>query len=97
MSLHTLSIIRGNELNQQLSISTSTREKQEKLGFLPPSISLGERAKGWLKHEIDAFIAARALGHSNEELQKLVTQIIQSRKSTLEPFLSQFHREIGED
>jgi prophage regulatory protein len=49
-------------------------------GVFPPPISLGERAKGYLEHEIKAVIIARAQGYNESQVQKLVKELIESRK-----------------
>lgn len=58
-------------------------------GLFPPQIRIGARASGFLSHEIDAVIAARAAGASDAELRDIVTQLVAKRKSLLATLLAE--------
>lgn len=58
-------------------------------GLFPPQIRIGARASGFLSHEVDAVIAARAAGVSDAELRDIVTQLVAKRKSLLATFLAE--------
>jgi prophage regulatory protein len=61
-------------------ISRSTAFTQIKEGLLPPSISLGDRAVGYLQHELDAVRSARIAGQSDEKIKDLVKKLVEKRK-----------------
>lgn len=44
-------------------------------GLCTRGVSIGQRAKAWPEHEIDAIIAARIAGRSDEELRVLVRSL----------------------
>ena len=74
-------IIRKSEVLDTLGISKSTLFNRINDGVLPPSISLGGRAVGWLESEIQIILHAFASSRSKNELRSLVQHIIASRKS----------------
>jgi prophage regulatory protein len=49
-------------------------------GVFPPPISLGERAKGYLEHEMNAVLIARVQGYSECQIKELVSSLVESRK-----------------
>jgi len=61
-------------------ISRSTAFTQLKEGLLPPSISLGQRSKGYIVSELDAVLSARIAGCSDEEIKELVKTLVAQRK-----------------
>lgn len=59
-------------------------------GLVPPPISLGGRAVGWLDHEINAVIAARSVNKPDEEVKDLVLALIEQRSFTANQSLEAF-------
>jgi prophage regulatory protein len=58
----------------------STIYRDVQLGLLPPPISLGARCSGWLAHEIDAIITARATGATDDEIRAIVARLVAERR-----------------
>lgn len=71
----------------RIGISKSTFHERLNKGLIPPSISLGDRAVGWLEHEITLLISAMAAGHSEAELQNLVKGMLEKRQQQLEKLM----------
>jgi prophage regulatory protein len=53
-------------------------------GLMTPPVPLGARAVGWPQHELEAIIAARVAGKSDDEIRELVKRLIAERKTALE-------------
>jgi prophage regulatory protein len=75
----SIRIIRKPEALNQLGLSKSTLYVRINDGLLPPPISLGGRAVGFLEHEIQTIIAARAAGNDNDKIKTVVTQLVEQR------------------
>ena len=65
-------------------LSRSTIYKRVEDGRFPPPISLGDRAIGWLLHEVQVVILALIAGKTNEEIETLVTDLVAQRNDILE-------------
>jgi len=52
-------------------------------GLLPPPIRLGGKACGFLAHELEAVIAARATGADDDAVRRLVKSLIAARSATV--------------
>lgn len=50
-------------------------------GLLPPPIRLGGKATGFLVHELEAVIAARATGADDAAIRKLVKDLVAARSA----------------
>lgn len=72
-------IIRRHELLKRFGISNNSLYTKINEGTLPPPISLGSRAVGWLEHELDSVLAAMAIGKSQAEIKSLVKDLIHQR------------------
>ncbi|EII3115728.1 helix-turn-helix transcriptional regulator [Vibrio parahaemolyticus] len=69
-------------LPQAISLTGLSRAsfyRQVKEGLLPSQIHIGPNSVAWLSHEIEAVIAARICGYSDDEIQLMVKDIIQQR------------------
>jgi prophage regulatory protein len=75
-----LTINRKSEVIKRLGISKSTFHLRINQNLLPPPISLGDRAVGYLQHEIDAVLAAMVAAKSNDEIKSLVLELVAQRK-----------------
>ena len=51
-------------------------------GLLPPPIRLGGSAMGYLAHELEAIISARATGAGDDEIRALVRQLVADRSKS---------------
>lgn len=82
--LPRLVLLRKPEVLNRLGLSRSTFYSRMADGILPKPISLGDRAVGWLEHEINTVIAHMAAGKSNNEIKALVSSLVEQRQSMLE-------------
>jgi prophage regulatory protein len=51
-------------------------------GLFTKQIKIGPRAMGWLSTEVDALIAARVAGKTDDEIRQLVTELEAARQTT---------------
>lgn len=75
------SIARRPEVLKRFGISNTTLHDRIKQGLIPPPFSTGARSVGWLDHENERVIAAMVAGKSEEEIKKIVKDLIDQRKS----------------
>ncbi len=73
-------ITRRPDVLSQLAISNTSLHVRIKAGLLPPPISLGGRAVGWVESELDSVLSAMVAGHSEDQLRELVSSLIEQRK-----------------
>jgi prophage regulatory protein len=73
-------IIRKDEVLNSLGLSKSTLHNRIADGLMTPSISLGGRAVGFLKFEVETVLAAYVQGNTNEEIKKLILMLVKSRQ-----------------
>ena len=86
-----IQFIRNNELHKILALGRTAVDCGIADGVLPPRISIGKRAAGFLKHELEAVIIARAAGRSDEEIKVLVSRLVLSREETLAALTKYLH------
>lgn len=60
--------------------SRSTTYQKIKNGLWPPPVAIGPRSRGWVEHEIEAVLAARVAGKSENEIRALVAGLIEARR-----------------
>jgi len=48
-------------------------------GLMVSTVSIGERAKAFVEHEVDAIMGARIAGWTNDEIRELVKQLEANR------------------
>ncbi|PKN63249.1 MAG: hypothetical protein CVU57_20300 [Deltaproteobacteria bacterium HGW-Deltaproteobacteria-15] len=53
-------VVRKTELLSRIGLSDATIWRMEKLGRFPKRIQLGGNSVGWLKSEVDGWLADRA-------------------------------------
>ena len=51
-----------------------------KSGLMIPAVRLGARCSAYPSHEVDAVIAARVAGKSDDEVRQLVAELVARRK-----------------
>ena len=51
-------------------------------GLHTQGVAIGSRAVGWPDHEVDAIIAARIAGKSDEAIRALVSELEAARKAS---------------
>ena len=83
--VESTSIQRKSEVLNRLGLSRSTLHNKIKSGLWCPPISIGPRAVGFIKHEIDELIAAHISGFSEEDIRLLVIRLIDERSKILKP------------
>jgi len=86
-----IQFIRNNELYKILALGRTAVDCGIADGVIPPRISIGKRAAGFLKHELEAVIIARAAGRSDKEIKFLVNQLVLSREVTLATLTAYLH------
>lgn len=59
--MNNLEVIRAKELSKILSVSLPTLWRMEKRGDLPRKVSISERAVGWLKSDIEAWLESKKI------------------------------------
>lgn len=74
-----LTILRRPQVDRKRGTSKSTTYLDIQRGTWPPPIPLGARARGWLLHEADAVLRARAAGATDDELRALVKRLVARR------------------
>lgn len=75
-----LRLIKNTEARSVLGIGNTSFYEQIKAGLIPPPVKLGVHSVAWPKHEIQAMVAARIAGQSDEEIKALVKQLIEHRQ-----------------
>lgn len=58
-------------------------------GIWTEPVHLGPRTSAWPESEIDALMAARAGGASDDDIRKLVTQLMAERRATAKAMRTQ--------
>jgi len=76
-------IKRRSEVLHQFGYSRSVFYDRINSGLMPPPISLGSRAVGYLAHELDAVLSYMVAGKDNKEIKSLVKQLVDDRKNVL--------------
>ena len=77
----TSAIIRMTEVLRETGYSKSTLYWRIAQGFWPKPVSLGARAVGWPKTEVDVLNRARIAGRTADDIRALVDMIHKSRRS----------------
>lgn len=65
-------------------LSRASFYRQVKESLLPSQIRIGPNSVAWLSHEIEAVLAARICGYSDDEIKSMVKDIIQQRSFFME-------------
>ncbi len=81
-----LQILRKTEVVKLAGLSLSRIYYRTKDGEFPPPISLGARAVGFLKHEVEAVVSAYAIGTPPAELKSLVHSLVEKRQQIASSF-----------
>lgn len=74
-----ITIIRRKQLEQRMGIGRSTIYLRISQSLITSPVSLGAHSVGWPLHEIDAIIAARVAGKSDDEIKTLVSELEAAR------------------
>lgn len=79
---------RKPEVLKRFGFSNTTLHNLQKRKLFVSSINIGERAVGFLEHELQAIIAARAANQSHDQIRVLVAKLEEQRKQTANAFLN---------
>ena len=55
-----------------------------KEGLFTPPVRVGKRMSGWPENEVDAIVAARILGKSDDVIRAMVRQLVHDRQMVQE-------------
>ena len=80
--IKNIRIIRRPETLNRSGISKTNLYNKINCGTWPPSIALGDRAVGFIEHEIDAVMSAMIAGKNEDELKSLVAELVEQRQAT---------------
>jgi prophage regulatory protein len=70
-----LNILRRKAVLAKMGDSNTNFYGRIKAGLFTSPIKLGERSSGWPEHEVEAILAARIAGVSNERIRELVARL----------------------
>lgn len=73
-------MLRPKAIWTRLGCSRSGGYDKIKKGLLPPLIPLGPKSSALTEDEVEAINAARRAGKSDDEIRRLVRQLIAARK-----------------
>ena len=80
MSLY-LKLLKLHGVLDLTATSRSTHYENIKQGLMVPPISQGVQAVAYPEHEIQAIIAARIAGKSDDEIRTTVADLVKQRKA----------------
>ncbi|MEP1384363.1 MAG: AlpA family phage regulatory protein [Paraglaciecola sp.] len=83
-----LRVIRKPEACELAGLSNTSLFEQTKEEIFPPPISIGARAVGFLFHEVQAVLAARSVGKSDDEIRDIVRSLIKQRQDSANALLA---------
>lgn len=81
-------LIRVEPARDKTGDARSTFYAKVKDGLMPPPIRLGgerSRSVAWVEREIDAVIAARVAGKSDDEVRDLIRDLVAARREATTP------------
>jgi len=80
-----IEMIRMKDLQKVTSYPRMAVYRKMKEGLLPRPISMGLRMVAWPKSEIETVMYARISGKGDDEIRKLVVDIMNARRSGVRP------------
>lgn len=84
-----MAILRISEVKRALGFKSNTSVYVAMGdGLLTPSVSVGERARGWPDHEVETIAAARIAGMPDTGIRELVKQLHHRRGERLAALLA---------
>ena len=88
-----ISMLRLPTVLRVRGVGKSTHYVDVQNGLVTPPVHIGERSVAWPDSEIEAIVAARIAGKSNDEIRELVSQLIAERQNV---FVGPLRRIEGE-
>jgi prophage regulatory protein len=76
----TLTILRRPAVSRALGRSRSATYLDIQQGLMTPPVAIGLRAVGWPDSEVNALVAARIAGKSDDDIRALVIELLAARK-----------------
>ncbi|NIB39078.1 AlpA family phage regulatory protein [Pseudomaricurvus alkylphenolicus] len=83
ITLAALHIDREPEILNRAGYSRSTFRNRIKEGLMPSPISLGARAVGWPRHEIDVILGLTIADQPDAVIKAVVTHLHEQRKNLI--------------
>lgn len=74
-----LSFQRAAEVIPRTGLARATFFSRIKQQLWTPPVPLGPNSSGWPAHEVDALIAARLAGKSDDEIRAIVSNLVTKR------------------
>jgi len=84
----TNSLIRIKKVEAKTGLKKSMHYDLIKKGLMPSAIRIGDRARAWISSEIDAVVAARIAGKSDDEIREMIKALMAKRQQTANEILS---------
>ncbi|WP_370243696.1 helix-turn-helix transcriptional regulator [Marisediminitalea sp.] len=81
MNVNETRILLKPEIKAATGLSNTSLHCYINAGLIPPYIKLGSRSVGLMKFEVDAIMAARAAGHSDDQIRNLVEKLVEKRRA----------------
>ena len=81
---NTKKLLRLFDLKQAFGIGKTTAYAWLRDGLLTPPVRLGRRMVAWPDNEVNALVAARILGKSDDVIKALVIQLMADRQAVSE-------------
>ncbi len=78
--MNGISIARRKRVEERSGYARSTIYLKVSQGLFPSPVKIGANSVGWPEHEIDAVLAARVAGKSDDEIKVLVSELEAARK-----------------
>ncbi|MAZ65496.1 MAG: transcriptional regulator [Kangiellaceae bacterium] len=88
MTSTPLKYLRKKDVLKQSAIGSTSLYYEVQEGTFPPPVPLGARAVGYLEHEVQAILAAKAAGYTPDQLKALVQQLIAKRETFMQQFIA---------
>lgn len=77
----TTKILRCPTVQAKSGRSRSSLYADIAAGVFVPPVKIGLRASGWPEHEVEAILASRVAGKSDEEIRALVRDLVSARSN----------------
>jgi prophage regulatory protein len=77
-----LRLLRLRGVLERYGTRRSTHYNLIRQGLMVPPVGIGERARAYPEHEIEAILVARIAGQSDQQIRELVTRLVAQRVLT---------------
>lgn len=75
-----MKLIKKHYVLAEIAKSNTSLYSDIKMGYMTPPVSIGENSVAWPLHECNAINAARMAGKNNDEIKKIVRDLVELRK-----------------